>query len=188
MRLFCAVELPQAVRQQLERGIGELRRRLPSARWVRAEGIHVTLKFLGEQPEALVGALEDAARASLAACGPVEVRLGGGGFFPNPRRARVAWVGGQAVGLDRWAAVLEDAAADCGVAREERPFSLHLTLARLDRPWPEPDAQRFLAEVGGWRLEPFVAQEVVLFESQLGPGGSRYTALRRWPVGGAHVA
>lgn len=188
MRLFCAVELPPAVRQQLERGIGELRRRLPPARWVRAESIHVTLKFLGEQPNSLVGALEAEVRAALAACPPVEVRIGGGGFFPSPRRARVAWVGGQAVGLDRWAAALEEAAAACGVAREERPFSLHLTLARLERPWPEPDTERFLDAVGGWGFEPFVAQEVVLFESQLGPGGSRYTALRCWPVGGAHVA
>lgn len=188
MRLFCAVELPQAVRLRLEQGIGELRRRLPSARWVRAEGIHVTLKFVGEQPESLVGALEAEARTALAVCGQVEVRIGGGGFFPNPRRPRVAWVGGQAPGLERWAAALENATAACGVAREERPFSLHLTLARLERPWPEPDVQRFVAEVGGWRFEPFVAQEVVLFESQLGPGGSRYTALRRWPVGGAHVA
>ncbi|HPC83249.1 MAG TPA: RNA 2',3'-cyclic phosphodiesterase [Thermoanaerobaculaceae bacterium] len=188
MRLFCAVDLPEAVRQRLERGIGELRRRLPPARWVRAEGVHVTLKFLGEHPVSLVEALDPAARSALAECGPVEVRLGGGGFFPGARRARVAWVGGQAVGLERWAAALEDAAATCGVAREARPFSLHLTLARLDRPWPEPEAERFLAAVGGWSFEPFVAQEVVLFESHLGAGGSRYTALRRWPVGGTHVA
>ena len=188
MRLFCAVELPQAARQRLQRGVDELRRRLPTARWVRVEGVHITLKFLGEQPRSLVGMLEAEARAALAACQPVAVRLGGGGFFPRSRRARVAWIGGQAVGLDRWAAALEEAAATCGVARETRPFSLHLTLARLERPWLEPDAERFLAAVGGWELEPFVAHDVVLFESQLGPGGSRYTALRRWPVGGAHAA
>lgn len=188
MRLFCAVELPPAAHQRLERGIGELRRSLPAARWVRPEGIHITLKFLGEQPAALVDALEPEARAALAGCGPVEVALGGGGFVPGLRRARVAWLGGLAPGLDRWAAALEDAAAACGVAREERPFSLHLTLARLDRPWPQADAQRFLTVVGGWELEPFTAREVVLFESQLGPGGARYTARRRWPVGGANVA
>lgn len=188
MRLFCAVELPQAVQRRLERGIGELRRGFPRARWVRPEGIHVTLAFLGEQPASLVEALETAARAALARCRPVEVALGGGGFFPDARRARVAWVGGRAPGLEGWTAALEKAAAACGVAREERPFSLHLTLARLDRPWPQADAQRFLTVVGGWELEPFTAREVVLFESQLAPGGARYTARRRWPVGGANVA
>lgn len=186
MRLFCAVELPQAVRQRLERGVGELRRRLPPARWVRVEGIHITLKFLGEQPASLVEALGAEVRAALVACSPVEVGLSGAGFFPDARRPRVAWVGGRAPGLEKWAAALDAAAAACGAPREERPFSLHLTLARLERPWPEAAARQFLTEVGSWSFEPFVAREVVLFESQLGAGGSRYTALQRWPVGGTH--
>jgi 2'-5' RNA ligase len=188
MRLFCAVELPASARQTLERGITGLKRRLPSARWVRAEGIHITLKFLGEQPPALVSALDAAAGAALASCEPVAIRLGSAGFFPNPRRARVAWVGGDAPGLERVATVLEDTAAACGVARESRPFSLHLTLARHDHPWPDTDCERFLAEVGTWTFAPFLAREVVLFESQLGRGGARYTALRRWPFGGRNDA
>lgn len=188
MRLFCAIELPAAVRRTLEQGLAELRRTLPTARWVRAEGIHITLKFLGEQPPSLATQLGATALTALGACTPVEIRLGGAGFFPNPRRPRVAWVGGLAPGLDRWASALEDAAAAHGVPRESRAFSLHLTLARLERPWPEADCQRFVDAVGAWRFAAFTAREVVLFESQLAPGGARYTPLRRWPVGGSDDA
>jgi 2'-5' RNA ligase len=98
----------------------------------------------------------------------------------------VAWVGGQAEGLVEWARALDAVAARHGIAPEERPFSLHLTLARLDHPWPETATQRFLDEVAGWKLRVFEAREAVLYRSELKPGGAVYSALRHWPTGGAH--
>jgi RNA 2',3'-cyclic 3'-phosphodiesterase len=185
MRLFLAVELPDKVRDVIARGLATLKRDQPAARWVRAEGIHVTLKFLGEVPDTAVAALGEAVPPALAAFAPVQVRLGGGGFFPNERRARVAWLGGTAPGLEAWAAALEDVAAGLGVEREQRPFSLHLTLARLERPWGVQAVEHFKVQAGKWQLEPFVAREVVLFRSELQPGGAVYTALHRCQVGGA---
>lgn len=184
MRLFIAVEIPEQAREALRHGLGTLRRDLPTARWVRPEGIHVTLKFLGEQPVDVVGRLDESVPAALAGLRPVRVALGGGGFFPHERRPRVAWVGGQAPGLERWAAAVEEAAAAVGVPPEERPFSLHLTLARLERPWGERAVQDFLVRVGKWSLQLFEAREAVLFSSELKPTGAEYTALRRWPVEG----
>ncbi|MFH1178008.1 MAG: RNA 2',3'-cyclic phosphodiesterase [Acidobacteriota bacterium] len=184
MRAFVAVELPAETHRSLVAGLAEARRTLPSARWVRPEGIHITLKFLGEQPDALVRDLGARAAESLARLAPVEVRFGGGGFFPSPRRPRVAWLGGEAVGLERWAAAVEDCAAAAGIAREVRPFSLHVTLARIERPWRPEEAESFLSRVAGWRLPPFLAREAVLFSSVLGPGGARYTPVVRVPVAG----
>lgn len=184
MRVFLAVELPEDVHQTLLRGLGALKRDQPPARWVRAEGLHVTLKFLGELPEAAVTELQGAMPSVLTSLAPVEIRLGGGGFFPHERRPRVAWVGGQAPGLDLWAASLEDAAERLGVAREQRPFALHLTLARLERPWGAHAVEHFLVQVGKWQLTPFVAREITLYESRLLPGGAAYTALGRFAVGG----
>lgn len=184
MRLFLAVELPEAVKEPLARGLGALKRQLPTARWVRADGVHVTLKFLGEQPAELVERLAATLLPALERLAPVEVRLGGGGFFPNERRGRVAWVGGEASGLDGWARAIEDACTGLGLEPEPRPFSLHLTLARLEHPWAPPVIERFLAEVARWRLPAFTAREVVLFSSDLQPGGAVYTALRRFPAGG----
>ncbi|HNX51663.1 MAG TPA: RNA 2',3'-cyclic phosphodiesterase [Thermoanaerobaculaceae bacterium] len=188
MRLFIAVPLPQNIQQVLASGLGTLCRALPPAHWVRPEGIHVTLKFLGEQLDTMVTALDREVPAALAALAPATVHLAGGGFFPTPRRPRVAWVGGQAEGLVTWASAIDAAATSLGLAPEERPFSLHLTLARLERPWPEPAVQRFLDEVAGWELATFVAREAVLYRSELKPGGAVYSALRHWPAGGGHGA
>lgn len=183
MRLFFAVELPEGVRRSIATGLAELRRMMPAARWVRPEGLHVTLKFIGEQPEGLLEPLGRDAGSALGDVSPVTVTLEGGGFFPSPRRPRVAWLGGQADGLDAWAERLDRCARRHGVAEEGRGFSLHLTLARLDRPWSEESVGAFLRAVAGWRLRPFVAREAVLFRSELAPGGARYTPLRRLPVG-----
>ncbi|MGD1147128.1 MAG: RNA 2',3'-cyclic phosphodiesterase [Thermoanaerobaculaceae bacterium] len=183
MRLFVAVELPQAVREVLAAGLGRLKADQPSARWVRAEGMHVTLKFLGEQPEEIVDGLGRAVPPLLAALPAVHVRLGGGGFFPHDRRPRVAWVGGEAAGLESWARAVEEAASSLGVPHEPRPFSLHLTLARLDRPWGVQAVEHFQVQVGKWRFPDFTPREIVLFQSELGPAGAAYTVLRRWPAG-----
>jgi 2'-5' RNA ligase len=185
MRLFVAAEIPDSVREALSRGLGGLKRDLGPARWVRAEGIHITLKFLGELEESVIPPFEEAARRGLAGCAPVRIELGGGGFFPDARRPRVAWIGGRANGLERWAEVLEAAAESIGVARERRPFSLHLTLARLERPWGARAVETFGVHTDKWRLTPFEATEAVLFRSELKPSGAVYTALSRWPVGGA---
>ena len=184
MRLFVAVELPEAVHDAIGRGLGALRRDLPPSRWVRREGMHVTLKFLGEQPETLIAALAGRLAPRLAALTPVTVSLGGGGFFPHERRPRVAWLGGRAPGLESWAAAVEEEAVACGVPAEARPFSLHITLARIERPWGERAVDDFLHAVGRWHLEPFEASELVLFSSRLQPGGAVYEALHRFQAGG----
>ena len=184
MRAFLAVPLSSQAHDAVVDGMRELRRRLGAARWVRPEGIHITLRFLGEQDAGLLGRLGDAAAAGLTAQRPVEVTLGGGGFFPGPRRPRVAWLGGSAPGLERWVEAIEQAGAACGIDPESRPFSLHVTLARLDRPWGAGDVETFLTVVGKWRLPPFVSREVVLFRSELAPSGAAYTPLRRLSVGG----
>ena len=183
MRLFIAVELPGGVRAVLRAGLGALKRNLPPARWVRAEGMHLTLKFLGEQRPELVEGLDPIVTKAVGSFRPVAVQLGGGGFFPHERRPRVAWLGGRAPGLDAWARAMEEAAAELGVEREARPFSLHLTLARLERPWGARAVEDFLVSVGKWQFAEFVAPELVLFQSELKPAGAEYTALRRWAVG-----
>jgi 2'-5' RNA ligase len=185
MRLFLAVELPENVKEILHRGLGTLKRDQPPARWVRPEGLHVTLKFLGELPEGAVAELQDAIPKVFAPLAPVEVRLGGGGFFPSEHRPRVAWVGGGAPGLESWAAALEAVGEQFGVERERRPFSLHLTLARIERPWGAQAVEHFKIQTGKWLFAPFVASAVTLFKSDLLPGGAAYTALGHFPAGGA---
>lgn len=184
MRCFLAVEIPQPQKAAVMAGLAKLKGKLPAARWVRPEGLHITLKFLGERQESQAAFFMDTLGKLLTGA-PAEVRvsLSGGGFFPSASRPRVAWLGGIAPGLEKWAEASEEAAALMGVARETRLFSLHVTLARLERPWPEGACEYFLREVASWQLDPFVAREVVLFESTLLPGGAVYTARAKIVVG-----
>lgn len=184
MRAFFAVELPAEVHAIVDRGLSELRRRIPAARWVRPEGVHVTLRFLGEREPALLTALADAVAGELKALPPAEVALTEAGFFPDRHRPRVAWLGGRAPGLSAWAAAIERCAAALGVEPETRRFSLHVTLARIERPWGARDVETFTVLANKWHLPEFTAREAVLFSSELRPSGALYTPLRRIAAGG----
>jgi 2'-5' RNA ligase len=182
VRAFVAFELPAAQRARLEAELGELRPELPPSRWTRPEGWHLTLKFLGEVERAALARLAGALRQNLGGHPAPTARLGGSGFFPSPANPRVAWVGGAVAGVEPVIEVLEEAAEAAGFARERRPWSVHLTVARLKARWPRSAVERFLGWGGALELEAFACTDVVLFESALVPGGAVYTALERIPL------
>lgn len=182
IRAFLALEIPESVKAEIGATREPLRSELPRARWVRMESQHLTLKFLGEAPTTVLSALAAAAGPRLAGLGVVTVRLGGCGFFPSPSRPRVAWLGGVADGVDPVVAAVERSAAELGFGRERRAWSLHVTQARLDRPWPAAAVERFLSWGETLRVEPFKCAEVVLFSSRLQPGGAVYTPIERMPL------
>lgn len=182
VRSFLALELPDQTRSRLAASRELLRRELPQARWVRPEGQHLTLKFLGEVTPSVLDGLVTELAPSVERLGAVVVRLAGAGFFPSPTRARVAWIGGSADGVMPVVTVIEDIAERHGFARERRAWALHLTQARLRKPWPAEAVERFLTWGESLDLEPFVAREVVLYSSLLTPEGAVYTALERMPL------
>jgi 2'-5' RNA ligase len=112
----------------------------------------------------------------------VTVELAKTGFFPSSMRPRVAWVGGAAEGVEKVVAAVEAAAEGAGFARERRPWTVHLTMARLKSQWPKTAVDRFLEWGDELDLEVFTCREVVLFESDLRPEGAVYTALERLPL------
>ncbi len=201
MRLFIAFELPDRLREGLGRRMAELRRVLPRARWVRPEGLHVTLKFLGETAEGALAGLGAALGPAFAAAPALTARLAGGGCFPPGRPARVAWVGlavaragasdddraGATADLAALHGRLEEAArAALGVAPEGRPFSPHVTLARPDPPWRREAVEHFaqtLAGDLGSLGEPFAVDHGSLVESRLGTGGARYRTVETYAMG-----
>jgi 2'-5' RNA ligase len=182
VRAFLALEIAEAVKAELTAGREALRAELPRARWVRPESQHLTLKFLGETPQEVLRALAADLAPRLAGLGPVSVRLHGSGFFPSPSRPRVAWLGGTADGVAPVVEAVEEVADAHGFPRERRTWSLHVTQARLERPWPQVAVERFLAWGEGLQLAPFSCREVVLFGSRLERGGAVYTPLDRMPL------
>ncbi|HSL16677.1 MAG TPA: RNA 2',3'-cyclic phosphodiesterase [Methylomirabilota bacterium] len=182
IRAFVALEMSDAVRERIRLEQQRLRAEMPRARWTRPDGQHLTLKFLGETPPEILDRFKGELAGRLAGLPAVTVRLGGAGFFPSPRRPRVAWIGGEADGGAAVAAAAQAAAAAVGLPPDGRPWSPHLTQARLDRPWPRSAVERFLEWGRGLAFEPFTCAEAVLFASELRPGGAVYTALERFPL------
>jgi 2'-5' RNA ligase len=155
---------------------------MPRARWTRPEGWHLTLKFLGETERPVLADLAAELGPRVKTLDAVPVNLAKTGFFPSSTRPRVAWVGGTAEGVDKVVEAVEEAAENAGFPRERRPWSIHVTLARLKSQWPRDAVDRFLEWGDHLELEAVTCSEVVLFESDLQPGGAVYTALERFSI------
>jgi len=182
IRAFVALEMPERIREAIRREQRHIKAESPRARWTRPEGQHLTLKFLGETTAEKLALLKNAIVDRVDVMPVVSVRLRGAGFFPSARRPRVAWIGGEAPGGAAVAAAVDEAAVASGFPREGREWSLHLTQARLDRAWPRNAVERFIEWGRGLELEPFTCRKVVLFASELRPGGAVYTPLERFPL------
>ena len=201
-RLFVAVPLPESACAAIGAVVDRVRERLAAAdaeaaarggppggrvRWVRMDGLHVTLRFLGGTAEDHISAITRATDAAAAATPPFEVAVDGAGAFPSPGRPRSLWLAIVA-GVDELAGLatrLDGALADAGWPSEVRPFRAHLTLARTDGVRAGPLAARELAVAATDINKRFLADRIVLFRSHLGGGPARYERLHEAALGAA---
>ncbi len=183
MRLFIAAHFPEEVLRDLNDRAVPLRPRLPAASWVRPESQHLTFAFLGEQSEALVDQIAQPLAAASGALAAFEARLSGCGFFPNPRRARVGWIGLDPENrFSQVADAVRQVVTSHGVALDGGAFKPHLTLMRMRDPWPPASIDLFTKSLKDYASEPFVVKEVTLFSSQLNPKGAVHTPLRKFAL------
>jgi 2'-5' RNA ligase len=187
MRCFVAVDLSVTARAAVARVQTALRAAAPGAdvRWSDPAGFHLTLEFLGELADTRAAAAAAALAPVAAGTAPFELALGRVGAFPDPRRARVLWLGlsAGAEPLAALAAAVAQALGALGFPPEARPFHGHATLGRVRsgrRPGALADALGAapLPEPAAWTV-----REVVLYRSHLRPGGAEYAALARLPLG-----
>jgi RNA 2',3'-cyclic 3'-phosphodiesterase len=178
VRLFVALELREDVRQAIGEVIARLKASSRSARWVRPEGMHITLKFIGHvSPEK--SAEIRAALEPIGSPHPVELRFRGLGFFPNERRPRVVWGGIEATrNLSTIANRIETALEPLGIVRESRDFVPHLTLARFPAPEKAPELVRLANELQSCEFGSARETEFHLFESVLHRSGAEYKKLQ----------
>ena len=182
VRAFVALDFEESMRARISALMEELRGRVPGVRWVRPEGVHVTLRFLGWTDPAALERLQPLLAAAAAGCPAAEARIGGVGVFPERGGPRVIWLSVElpepVLALQR---ECEKAAVQAGFPAEPRPFRPHLTLGRIkertSRPLLPTD------ELGATRLD-----HLVLFRSQLQSGGAVYTPLARFALGGSGLA
>ncbi|MCX7605441.1 MAG: RNA 2',3'-cyclic phosphodiesterase [Bryobacteraceae bacterium] len=181
MRLFCAIDLPYQVRRNLELLL-QLLRPKADLQWSPPSNLHVTTKFIGEWPEEDLEILKEAL-AAVPAPGEFAVDIQGLGWFPDAANPRVFWAGVRAgEPLQQLARATEDACARLGIARENRPYSPHLTLARIRRPVDLGPLRSALASLASDHFGRFTAAQFHLYESKLRPGGSIYTKLASFPL------
>jgi RNA 2',3'-cyclic 3'-phosphodiesterase len=191
MRIFVALDLDPAIRQRIQDFVDEIRYTAPDVRWISDESLHVTLKFIGEKPEAALKQIETSLHSIQAE--PFQLRFSGTGFFPAPRAARVFWIGIEASeALSHLARIIDQPLAKIGIAKDDRAFSPHLTLARArggsgapgqrkdDKPNRQfAKLQEFLATHPAPDFGTMTAREFFLYRSQLSSQGSQYTKLAR---------
>lgn len=194
MRLFTALDLDAAIRERIVCFMEGVQPFAPDARWLKPESLHVTLKFIGEQPDDAVDHMK-LALAKVTA-GAVQIQFQGYGFFPTAKSARVFWVGMQAgPELASLAASVDQASAALGIPKEDRAFSPHLTLARGPggsgsprrqlHDSPNRTFQRLQEKLTALPTPEFgtmTAREFFLYQSQLSPKGSKYTKLARFEL------
>jgi RNA 2',3'-cyclic 3'-phosphodiesterase len=179
IRAFIALELPDAARRALADLQGPLKREWSSVRWVRPEGIHLTLKFLGDISPERIDALGQALNAAARGQGPLQLGIKGLGVFPGVRKARVIWAGltGEIEALMDLQVAVEGALEAVGFPSERRRFRAHLTLGRFKKIPAPPKLVAFLERCSDYAPCDLLISRVVLYRSELRPQGAIYTPL-----------
>jgi len=184
IRAFIAVELPESVRREVSQLQARFKATGADAKWVEADNLHLTLKFLGNIEESQVEPLKAALASAAQRVSPFTIQVEGIGAFPKTTSPRVVWVGisqGEEA-LIQLAQAVEEACVGLSFPKEERPFRGHLTIGRVR------SRERLAGLIRELQVEEFKASttasttQVVLFQSVLSPKGPIYTPLAEIPL------
>jgi RNA 2',3'-cyclic 3'-phosphodiesterase len=191
LRLFVAIDIPPDVKRAIILTIEGLQHTLatPSLRWIRSEGIHATIKFLGATPEDRLPEIKQALARCAETAAPFDLAPLGVGSFGG-RNLRVVWIGlgGDGGALAGLAECVEGSLEPLGFVRERRAFNAHMTLARVRDDATSADRARVhdaLTHFEAPRFPTLRVSEFVLMQSILGQGGARYQQLASFPLAGA---
>ena len=183
IRSFVCIEIPDGHRAKLARLAEEQRGLGGGIRWLKAETLHITLKFCGERPQELVDTLAKRL-AEMKKCGPFEISLNGVGGFPKLEKARIIWTGieGETEKLCALAKNAARLAESCGMDREEKAFTPHVTLGRRTEFGALPENVVSALRNNALRLAPWTVDEIVLMRSRLLPSGAQYIPIKRFKI------
>jgi 2'-5' RNA ligase len=191
IRAFIALELNQDQQRHLEKVIRQVALLVPSVRFVDSSSIHLTLAFLGELEDDRLAQVLEATQQVTQHCSPFSYCLDRIGIFGSPRFPRVIWMGvEEPTGvLHHLSRVLNQKLEQCGFETEKRPFSPHLTLARVKQPLVPVEQQRLQDLLTGKQANitsatSYPVHSLSVIKSELLPYGARYTLLRECPLKG----
>lgn len=184
IRSFIAIDISREIKDNLENIIRELKLRVPDIRWVKVDGIHLTLKFLGNVPQSKIAFVTDIIKIAASRVYNFEIEVKGLGAFPNPSRAKVVWVGVVETSgvLKKLAGELDNELKRIGFDPENREFSPHLTIGRAKREAkPGKELEGLAAQHAERKLGVFTASDIVFYRSDLKPDGAIYTRIAAAP-------
>jgi len=181
MRAFIAIEIPEENKNEMAEVQRHLKGSGVDASWTRAEGMHLTLKFLGEVPETEVLEIMNALTSTVRSPTGLRINIAGIGAFPDQKNARVVWAGiaGDVEKLSMLQVAVEEAMAGLGFEREKRTFSPHLTLGRIKHIHARDRWLKSLDGIKALELPAFEVNAVSLMKSELKPAGAVYTEMGR---------
>jgi 2'-5' RNA ligase len=188
MRIFIAIEIPQNIRVKIAEITDYLQSKTPptAVKWVDSENLHLTIKFIGETVQEKIEEIAKVLNQSLLHQAPFSLEISGLGMYPNNTNPRVIWLG--VTGGEPLIAMhnmLDQKLASLGIQREGRPFSPHLTIARLRRNTDTASIKRIGKTLSQFRVDSlglFNIDHVQLFQSVLTPSGPIYTTLFSVPL------
>jgi RNA 2',3'-cyclic 3'-phosphodiesterase len=184
IRSFIAIEIPDEIKNSIADYIDNLKSIAPKLKWVRKNSLHITLKFLGNQPEQKVENVITTLSPMHNFCRPFDITIINTGAFPNQRKPRVIWLGIEPVPREyffetfNW---IEDKLESIGFDKEQRKFSPHLTLARVKFPADFTDLWRYIDE-NPFKKQTFSVKHVTLVQSKLRPTGAEYRPIQKYPL------
>jgi len=184
IRCFVAVKVPANILSDIDHYIQVLKKMAPDIHWVRVNGIHITLKFLGEIKPDLVRQAEDILIPLSQIYKPFAVQVKGSGCFPDKSKPRVFWLGleeDQSNSLKEIHDWIDTKLKPLGFSEEGRGFSPHLTLGRVKEPQNFNTLFTYL-ETHPFAEQNFKADKVVLMRSELKPSGAEYSELKSYPL------
>ncbi len=179
IRCFVAIELPEELKNQIDRYLADLQPLAPKVKWVKARAMHITLKFLGNQTPAMVDAITESLMTGLPPTPDFRLTIAGFGAFPSERRPRVFWLGVRSEPREPLYALqagIEERLELMGIEREQRRFSPHLTLGRVKFPQDFSQIFNFARQVP-FQDFTFPVRKFVLMQSVLKPQGAEYHPL-----------
>ncbi|MBF0465063.1 MAG: RNA 2',3'-cyclic phosphodiesterase [Nitrospirae bacterium] len=181
VRAFIAVNIDEALREKIVAFVSGLT--LSAVKWVRAENLHLTLKFLADISESETAKVVDTLNNTLPESKAFDITLNGIGAFPNERRPKVIWVGiTNADGLVKLQGTIEDSLSEAGFKREERDFSPHLTIGRVKTTDGLSDFSRQTQKLKDAVFGDMTVDTVYLMKSELFPAGPKYSELKSFKL------
>jgi len=186
MRLFFCLELEQTLKQQIYKDFSHLRRSAVKVGWVKPDNLHVTLKFLGEIEPSQIGDLKVITQRVIEESGvttPIRTALNTAGFFPNPNKPRVVWIGpaDQPIEIVTLAENLSEHLEKIGFNREQKPFITHVTLGRVKEQGKAVEELVQLMKRTPAFEYTTTFEYLTLMESELTPHGSIYRPVFQIP-------